>query len=494
MTWRWWGKHPVSKNPGLAIEDKLIMAGKRKHIPPGIALAVLALTAALAGSALAEFSGNASLLPAGTELGEEAFDQPREVFRSESSGGHKSYLVNMGDVAFSSPLTLGGPARQAGISCNTCHVNGTTNPKLYIPGLSTQSGTFDTTGHLFNPKADNGVLDPLTIPSLRGAHLLAPYGHDGRTLSLRDFLHNVIVNEFAGPEPSTEVLDAMVAYIEDIDFVPNRRLGAAGKLTGPLSDSERRGETLFHRPFAHDPTLSCAACHVPTGAFVDHRQHDVGSGGLFKTPTLLNANFNAPYFHDGRYTSYAQVVGHFDRTFYLGLSAQDRQDLVAYLQAIGDGEQTLLPDNVEARIREISDFLSVLDTAIPEHNVAIATMTLDAIDRELRDLTEQFPERKSSIVSAGVEQRGQARSTLKYLVLSLHQINSAMRSGNFDEAAADLAHSREMLSAAVPVLEASEPWSLFNRQIHDAHFAAVRKLYRSAIDPALAPRRRYDPD
>ena len=128
MTWRWWGKKPVSTNPALEIEEKLIMAGKRKHISPGIALAVLALTAALAGSALAEFSGNATLLPPGTELGEEAFDQPREAFRSESSGGHKSYLVNMGDVAFSSPLTLGGPARQAGISCNTCHVNGTTNP------------------------------------------------------------------------------------------------------------------------------------------------------------------------------------------------------------------------------------------------------------------------------------------------------------------------------------------------------------------------------
>jgi hypothetical protein len=468
------------------------MAGKRN--PFGTAFAVLAASAALVGTALAEFSGNASVLPAGTELGEEAFDQPREVFRSESSGGHKSYLVILGDAAFSSSLTLGGAARQAGISCNTCHINGTTNSRLYIPGLSTQSGTFDTTGHLFNPKADNGVLDPLTIPSLRGAHLLAPYGHDGRTLSLTDFARNVIVNEFAGPEPSPEILDAIVAYIEDIDFLPNRRLGSAGKLTGPLSDSEKHGEALFYKPFPHDPTLSCAGCHVPSGAFVDHQQHDVGSGGLFKTPTLLNANFNSPYFHDGRYTSYAQVVGHFDRTFYLGLSARDRQDLVAYLQAIGDAEQALLPDNVETRIREISDFMNVLDTAVPEHNVAIATMTLDTIDRELRDLTEQFPERKNSIVTAGVEERSRARGALKYLVLSLHQINSAMRNGRFDDAAAALVRSREMLSATVPVLQASEPWSLFNRQIHDAHFAAVRQLYRTAIDPALAPRRRYDPD
>jgi len=465
---------------------------KRKRF--AAAFAALLAAAALTGTAAAEFGGNAGLLPAGSELGDEAFDRPLEVFRSESGGGRKSYLVKLGDVAFSSPLTLGGAARQAGISCNTCHVNATTNPRLYIPGLSTQPGTFDTTGHLFNPKADDGVLDPLTIPSLRGAHLLAPYGHDGRTLSLTDFVHNVIVNEFAGPEPSREVLDAIVAYIEDVDFVPNRRLGPGGKLTGRLADAEKRGEALFYKPFAHDPALSCAGCHVPTGAFVDHRQHDVGSGGLFKTPTLLDANFNAPYFHDGRYTSYAQVVNHFDRVFYLGLSARDREDLVAYLRAIGDAEQALVPDSIEAHIMEISDFMSVLDTALPEHNAGIAALTLDTVDREVRELTEQFPERKNSAITGGALERARARGALKDLVLSLRDIDGAARSGRFDEAMAGLVRSRAILAAARPLLEAGEPWSLFNRQIHDAHFAAVRRLYRSAVDPALAPRQRYDAD
>jgi len=468
------------------------MAGKRN--PFAWVLALIAASAALAGIAAAEFTGNASLLPAGTELGEEAFDQPREVFRSESSGGRKSYLVNLGDVAFSSPLILGGLARRAGISCNTCHVNGTSNPRLYIPGLSTQSGNFDTTGHLFSPKADNGVLDPLSIPSLRGAHLLAPYGHDGRTPSLHEFVHNVIVNEFAGEEPSPEVLGAIVAYIEDIDFVANRRLAPVGKITGPTSKAEKHGEALFYQPFPHNPTLSCAACHEPLGAFVDHHQHDVGSGGLFKTPTLRNANFNAPYFHDGRYTNYAQVVAHFDRIFYLGLSARDRQDLVAYLEAIGDGEQALLADGVETRVKEIADFMSVLDTAVPEHNVRIAAMALDAVDRQLRDLTEQFPERKNAIVTGGAEERIRARGALKYLVLSMHQIGSAMQSNNFDQAAEALARSRAMLTATVPALQASEPWSLFDRRIHDAHFAAVRRLYHTGTDPTQAPRRRLDAD
>src|SRR5579863_5084565 len=95
-----------------------------------------------------EFAGGSSLLPAGTELGEEALERPREVFRSEAAGGRKPYLVNLGDIAFSSPELFGGLARQAGISCNTCHVNGTTNARLYIPGLSTTPGNFDTTNHL----------------------------------------------------------------------------------------------------------------------------------------------------------------------------------------------------------------------------------------------------------------------------------------------------------------------------------------------------------
>src|SRR5215470_2565796 len=125
----------------------------------------LALMAAAAGAAtLAE----KSTLPLGTDLGDAAFERPREVFRSEAAGGHKSYMVVLGDVAFSSPKLLGGAARQAGISCSTCHVNGATNPLFYIPELSSRPGNFDTTSHVFNPKTDDRVLDPLTIPSLRG--------------------------------------------------------------------------------------------------------------------------------------------------------------------------------------------------------------------------------------------------------------------------------------------------------------------------------------
>jgi cytochrome c peroxidase len=425
--------------------------------------------------------GKDTVLPAGTELNEDALAQPREIFRSEATGGNKSYLVNLGDLAFSSPLILGGLARQASISCSTCHVNGALNAKLYVPGLSTRPGTFDTTSGIFNAKADNHVLDPVTVPSLRGIRYLAPYGHDGRASSLRDFVRNVIVNEFSGPEPSPAVLDAIVVYLQDIDFLPNPSLGAGGRLTAQANPAERRGEALFARSFPHDPGLSCAGCHVPSGAFVDHQQHDVGSGGWYKTPTLLNADFNAPYFHDGRYDTYDQVVAHFDRVFSLGLSAEDQHDLVAYLTAIGDGVHPYENDGVATELKEASDFASVLAMAIPAHDTSIISFAVDTIGLELRELTEDYPDRHDTTVTGGSQERALARTALEELVLGLRRIDMESSAGRFDDAAAEYDNFRKLMAFAVPRLLANaQPWSLFNPPIHDAHYTALRQMLQAA--------------
>jgi Di-haem cytochrome c peroxidase len=423
--------------------------------------------------------GDQTTLPPKSELNEDALDKPREVFRSEVAGG-KSYMVSLGDLAFNSPSVLGGVAQQAGVSCGSCHVNGAGNAKFFMPKMSTRPGNFDTTGPLFNPKADNFMLDPVRIPSLRGARYLAPYGHDGRMSSLQDFVRNVIVNEFAGSEPSPVIVDAIVAYIHDIDFLPNPSLGPGGRLTGQINVAERRGEALFKKPFPHDPGLSCAGCHVPSAAFVDHQQHDVGSGGLFKTPTLRNADFNAPYFHDGRFDSYDQVVAHFDRVFDLGLSAQDRGDLVAYLTAVGDGVQPYERDGAGATLKEINDFNTVLDVAIPANDRDIVALAVDTIGSELRELTERYPDRKNTSVSGGQRERVLARASLKELVLMLRRIDMATAEGRSPDATVEYKNYRNLMVAAVPALLASaERWSLFNPAVHDAHYAALRQVLQT---------------
>jgi cytochrome c peroxidase len=450
-----------------------------------IAIAISMLVMAGQGRVVAfPIDGDQTTLPAKTELNEDALDRPREVFRSENGAGGKSYLVDLGNLAFSSPGILGGVARQAGVSCGTCHVNGAGNAKFFMPKMSTHSGNFDTTGPLFNPKADNFMLDPVRIPSLRGARYLAPYGHDGRMPSLYDFVRNVIVTEFDGPEPSPAILDALVAYIDDIDFLPNPNLGPAGRLTGSVSDAERRGQALFQKPFPNDPGLSCAGCHIPSAAFLDHQQHDIGSGGLFKTPTLRNADFNAPYFHDGRYDSYDQVVGHFDRVFGLGLSAQDRGDLVAYLTAVGDGVQPYEHEGAGSVLKEINDFTIVLGSAIPAKDKPIVALAVDTIGGELRELTEQYPDRKNTSVPGGQQQRGMARQALKDMVLTLRRIDMAAADDRFADATTEYNNFRSLMAAAVPaVLAVAAPWSLFNPAVHDAHYAALRQVLQSRRAP-----------
>src|SRR5215470_13945601 len=457
-----------------------------KRLPPGFrraigAVAGLVLLLTLPHDATSfPIDGEQAVLPAGTELNEDAAYLPHEILRSEYRGDRTSYVVALGDLAFNSPQILGAVARRAGISCGTCHVNGASNPKLFIPGLSIRPGTVDTTGPLFNPKADNHVLDPVRIPSLRGARYLAPYGHDGRIASLRDFIRNVIVGEFAGPEPAPALLDAIVAYVTEIDFLPNLKLGPRGRLNDTASEAERRGEALFAKPFPHDPNLSCATCHLPAGAFLDNRKHDVGSGGLHKTPTLLNANFNAPYFHDGRYDSFDRVVDHFDRVYELGLLTQDRSDLVAYLRAVGDAHHPFDSDGVTTRFKGISAFSLLLGQAIAARDRDAINLAVDTLGGGFRELAEQFPDHRDTAVTSALAERRMARAAAKDVVISLRRIAMAVLADDLDAAAAeyktyyDLAFNR-----AMPLLRGTEPWSLFNPAIREAHNAERRRLLRT---------------
>lgn len=416
------------------------------------------------------------VLPYGSELGEDSLDLPTELFEFEKAGGKRSYLLNLGDMLFSSPAIFGGVARKAGISCNTCHQQGAGNPNLYITGHSTRPGNFDTSGPLFNPKADNGVLDPLTPPSLRGAKHLAPYGKDGRIASLREFIRNVVVNEFAGPEPSAQALDSLTVYVQEISFLPNPQLDPGGALNARASASALRGEKIFARPFPKDPTTSCASCHAPSGAFVDHRTHDIGTGGLFKTPTLINANVNAPYFHDGRFDSYEQVVAYFDTHFALGLGPSDRSDLVAYLNAVGGAEKAVTRNSVQAELDEIGAFASVLETAIADRDREIVSLAVESVSREWRELGENFPARSDPTVRGGVGERASARGAVASLVLGLRRIDMAAAAGDYAAAAAAWALYRNKAQEAGEKLKSAEPWSLFDPQVRAAHFRALEQL------------------
>ncbi len=144
---------------------------------------------------------------------------------------------------------------------------------------------------------------------------------------------------------------------------------------GALSAEAQRGRELFFGK------AGCASCHSGPN-FTDERFHDIGIGqddperrfyapdprdkpefpelgrfnvthriedrGAFKTPTLRELLETAPYMHDGSFTSLDEVVEYYARGGIggtaglgvdprirpLGLTADEKRDLVAFLRSL----------------------------------------------------------------------------------------------------------------------------------------------------------------
>jgi len=338
-------------------------------------------------------------LPPGSDLRQQD-PLPKLVLNFEERGIEESDLplVAYGDMLFDSPEIFGPVARQLGIACSTCHNRGDINRRFFIPGASHQPGAIDVSGGYFNPAFNNRRADSLDIPSLRGLRFTGPYGRDGRFASLRDFTRNVIVNEFAGAEPTPFMLDALVAYMLEFDFLPNGKVDGSGRLTAAASPAARRGEAVFNTPFPGMQGRSCASCHIPSSNFLDRRSHDIGSArasyrnardGAFDTPTLLGTRFSAPYFHDGSLPTLASVIDWFDRKFALNLGRQRRGDLLAYLEAIGDADEPYQKfDERETPFRlafeELTTFASTLELLIPRRDAFHADLMLRTVAADLK--------------------------------------------------------------------------------------------------------------
>lgn len=338
-------------------------------------------------------------LPPDADLADQA-PLPRLVLNFEQRGvdERKLFLVSYGDMLFDSPEIYGETARGVGLSCAGCHNRGDVNRRFFIPGLSRHRGGLDVDSALFNPRGNDHRFDPVDIPSLRGIRYTAPYGRDGRIASLREFTRNVIVGEFGGPEPTPMMLDALIAYLNEFDFLPAPYLARDGRLNATAPVAARRGEALFFKRFAAMGGRSCESCHTADGNFLDGRRHDIGSSepattyardGAFDTPTLLGVAYSAPYFHDGSLATLADVVDWFDRRYRLDLGQQGTADLTAYLKAVGAGEdpyEKFDGRNTPFRLAfdELSTFLTTLDTLIPARDRFHARLVIRSVARDLR--------------------------------------------------------------------------------------------------------------
>jgi len=126
------------------------------------------------------------------------------------------YLVEIGRAAFRTPMLLGGVAARGGLSCNSCHRDGRSNPDFFMTDLSGAPGTADVTSSLFSKSRDDGVLNPVPIPDLVGAGTKTSFGsHGAKTLD--EFISGAIVEEFDGAAPPASIVAGLVAYVGHLD-------------------------------------------------------------------------------------------------------------------------------------------------------------------------------------------------------------------------------------------------------------------------------------
>lgn len=128
-----------------------------------------------------------------------------------------------------------------------------------------------------------------------------------------------------------------------------------------LTETQKRGMEVFMGEKA-----ACASCH-PAPLFTDYSFQNIGleqdyadhgrarvSGdsadiGKFKVPSLRNIALTAPYMHNGRFATLDEVVEHFNQGGVghpnqsevvkpLGLTNQEKEDLISFLEALTDQE------------------------------------------------------------------------------------------------------------------------------------------------------------
>jgi mono/diheme cytochrome c family protein len=180
-------------------------------------------------------------------------------------------------------------------------------------------------GNFFDPRLDDSAKFPLAAAA--GFGHTHPYIGEG--------VLPVPGQDTGLPDLVTDKLGALHAYQIDLP-VPKPPAGSFDPAAAA------RGATVFNGKG------KCAGCHMgslgtepgynahrPSEICVDSFQADRGPDGTYVTAPLqaLFTRSKRGFFHDGRFPTLLAVVNHYDSCFNLGLTAQEKSDLVEFLKS-----------------------------------------------------------------------------------------------------------------------------------------------------------------
>jgi cytochrome c peroxidase len=171
-------------------------------------------------------------------------------------------------------------------------------------------------------------------------------------------------------ERMAKALEQFILSIQSTDSKFDRF--RANPVLNPLSESEDRGLRLFQREFSPPGSgrpigADCFHCHgghlFTNNIFANNGLDENPAAGLsvvtndpsdigkFKTPSLRNIAVSGPYMHDGRFETLEEVLEHYNAHLKesptldvnlksqgvgLGLTVQDKADIIAFLHTLTD--------------------------------------------------------------------------------------------------------------------------------------------------------------
>jgi cytochrome c peroxidase len=227
-----------------------------------------------------------------------------------------------------------------GVTCFDCHANGHSNGATHLaPDVRPES---------FRHRIDT--------PTLRGVHIERLFGSQRALKSIEDFTefeqggayfdgdHVIAAKKGVNHLDRSTQVSFMAEFQELLDFPPAPKLRIDGKLDPrKATPEEMRGQVLFFGK------ADCASCHAPP-YYTDNLMHNLKTERFFKSRVINNHSAigdgsiktfplrgikdTPPYLHDGRLLTLDDSVEFFNLILELKLSAQEKQDLVAFMRQL----------------------------------------------------------------------------------------------------------------------------------------------------------------
>ena len=292
-------------------------------------------------------------------------------------------------------------------SCATCH-----NPSLGLSdGLQTARNLSRNSISLWNVGYETDVFwdgratsleEQMLVPLLEATEMAgSPEDIESRLKAIPAYI-SLFDNAFgSGADAVTmENAQSAIASFERTLISNNSPFDkyAAGQFDA-LTAQQRRGLNLFR-----SAATRCFECHAaPTfGAddfFVtgvpdlEGQEHDAGRAsvtndgkdGAFKAPTLRNVALSAPYMHNGTFATLEEVIDFYakgggadrgiavDRQIIpMELSAQEREDLVAFLYALTDeSSMPEIPSSVPSGLPVVEQVANPARELVRQYNVEV---------------------------------------------------------------------------------------------------------------------------